>query len=84
MKSLVFSVSPNTSTDRISVVDNFVAGEPSRTVLSFDQAGGSGALCGQTWRSEPRGAAGGLKRSQTTDSASLFIFLGLPMPSTCR
>lgn len=43
MKSLVLSVSPNTSTDRISVVDNFIPGEPSRTVLSFDQAGGSGA-----------------------------------------
>ena len=43
MKSLVLSVSPNTSTDRISVVENFVPGEPSRTLFSFDQAGGSGA-----------------------------------------
>jgi len=43
MKSLVLSISPNTSTDRISVVDNFIPGEPSRTLLSFDQAGGSGA-----------------------------------------
>lgn len=43
MKSLVLSVSPNTSTDRVSVVERFVPGEPSRTILSFDQAGGSGA-----------------------------------------
>lgn len=43
MKSLVVSVSPNTSTDRVSVVENFIPGEPSRTILSFDQAGGSGA-----------------------------------------
>lgn len=43
MKSLVLSVSPNTSIDRISVVENFVAGEPVRTLFSFDQAGGSGA-----------------------------------------
>jgi 1-phosphofructokinase family hexose kinase len=43
MKSLVLSVSPNTSTDRVSVVENFIPGDPSRTILSFDQAGGSGA-----------------------------------------
>lgn len=43
MKSLVLSVSPNTSTDRVSVVENFIPGEPARTILSFDQAGGSGA-----------------------------------------
>lgn len=43
MKSLVLSVSPNTSTDRVSVVERFVPGEPARTILSFDQAGGSGA-----------------------------------------
>lgn len=43
MKSLVLSVSPNTSTDRVSVVERFVPGEPARTTLSFDQAGGSGA-----------------------------------------
>ena len=43
MKSLVLSVSPNTSTDRVSVVDGYVPGEPSRTLFSFDQAGGSGA-----------------------------------------
>lgn len=43
MKSLVLSMSPNTSTDRVSVVERFVPGEPARTILSFDQAGGSGA-----------------------------------------
>ncbi|MBK8024724.1 MAG: hypothetical protein IPK19_25695 [Chloroflexi bacterium] len=43
MKSLVLSVSPNTSTDRVSVVERFTPGEPVRTILSFDQAGGSGA-----------------------------------------
>ena len=43
MKSLVLSVSPNTSTDRVSVVERFVPGEPARSILSFDQAGGSGA-----------------------------------------
>lgn len=43
MKPLVLSLSPNTSTDRVSVVEHFVPGEPARTILSFDQAGGSGA-----------------------------------------
>lgn len=43
MKSLVLSVSPNASTDRVSVVDGFIPGMPARTILSFDQAGGSGA-----------------------------------------
>lgn len=43
MKSLIVSVSPNTSTDRVSIVENWVPGEPARTLLSFDQAGGSGA-----------------------------------------
>ncbi len=43
MKSLILSLSPNTSTDRVSVVERFVPGEPARTILSFDQAGGSGA-----------------------------------------
>lgn len=42
MRDLVLAVSPNTSTDRISVVRGFHAGATLRTRWSFDQAGGSG------------------------------------------
>ncbi len=42
MRDLVLAVSPNTSTDRISVVRGFHPGATLRTRHSFDQAGGSG------------------------------------------
>ncbi len=43
MSGRIITVSPNTSTDRVSVVDGFTVGGTFRTVHSFDQAGGSGA-----------------------------------------
>lgn len=43
MSGRIITVSPNTSTDRVSVVDGFAVGGTFRTVYSFDQAGGSGA-----------------------------------------
>lgn len=42
MRDYVLAVSPNTSTDRISVVRGFHVGATLRTQRSFDQAGGSG------------------------------------------
>ena len=42
MTSRIVCVSPNTSTDRISVISGFATGGTFRTVRSFDQAGGSG------------------------------------------
>lgn len=43
MSGRVVCVSPNTSTDRVSIVDGFELGGTFRTVASFDQAGGSGS-----------------------------------------
>jgi len=43
MSGTIVTVSPNTSTDRIAIVDGFAVGGTCRTVRSFDQAGGSGA-----------------------------------------
>jgi 1-phosphofructokinase family hexose kinase len=43
MSDTIVTVSPNTSTDRIAIVDGFEIGGTCRTVRSFDQAGGSGA-----------------------------------------
>jgi 1-phosphofructokinase family hexose kinase len=48
MDGEVVTVSPNTSTDRISIIDGFVPGGTFRTVRSFDQAGGSGAHAAST------------------------------------
>jgi len=43
MSSRIVTVSPNTSTDRIAIVEGFALGGTCRTVHRFDQAGGSGA-----------------------------------------
>jgi 1-phosphofructokinase len=43
MSGPIVCVSPNTSTDRVSIVEGFVPGGTFRTVDSFDQAGGSGS-----------------------------------------
>ncbi len=48
MSARVVCVSPNTSTDRVSIVDGFEVGGTFRTVASFDQAGGSGSHA-QAW-----------------------------------
>lgn len=43
MSTRIVTVSPNTSTDRIAIVEGFAVGGTCRTVDRFDQAGGSGA-----------------------------------------
>lgn len=42
MTGPVVCVSPNTSTDRVSIINGFEPGGTFRTIRSFDQAGGSG------------------------------------------